>query len=878
MIEKIQIDALRFLRGATAGLRQKTALVTLRINGSTTGWLRNRQPATELLAEILPVQISDWQAPPSGTFADWIVSLTAAIMREAREAVAAGVVLEDTGERIVLALPYGREVAFKGALWWALHHLILRTDLATRGEQGRTRQDTYRNWLESTQSGGLAPNTLRFALAAMERNWPIRVQGGILFVGWGTGLQKLDSSFSGETSHLATRTARDKHLTGLHLASAGLPVPPSAKVSDLSDARQVARQLRWPVVVKPASLDQGVGVVPGICTDAALETAFDAASKLSRSGVIVEKHIEGDDYRLLVVRGRLLAATRRIPGGVVGDAAMSVQQLVDLANADPRRGIGKRSLMMQLAFDAEALGCLSEQGLERDSVPAAGQFVRLRRTANISTGGTAEDVGAIIHPDNRLLAERAARVIGLDIAGVDFLCPDITRSWHDVGGAICEVNAQPGFRPHWLGDPGRDINGEILDLLLAGRSPRIPTAAVTGTNGKSTTAKMLHHIWTVAGKVAGVCTSQGIWIGDDLITTQNLSGLPGANILLNDPSVESVVIELPRKGLIRFGHPCDRYDVAALLNIQDDHVGIDGIDTLEQMAHLKAEVLERATGAIVVNADDELCLQMRDRAGCRRHILVARTAENTPVVEHRRDGGEALFIAKRSGRRMIVLAEGEVETDLMAVDDIPATMRGQLRFNESNALFAAALAWAQGIPLATIHEALSGFHNSPKQNPGRYNFIDGLPFRVLLDYGHNPEGLRELFEIVSRLPVKGQRVLVSLVGNRFRRHLEAQVPWMLETFEQIYLSQDEAYFRNNSHGFGNEDPLGRMLACATEQVTPYLRKGQTFMTSRDGRLMLESCLRSGKEGDLLVILAEASDVLPMIERLRGGLASLTDGA
>lgn len=878
MINKVQAEMLRCLRGASAGLPQKTALITLQVQGCSSDWLSNRQPPADLLAEALPVQIDGWSTVCPGTFSEWIVVLTVAMLREARELVSDGVVMEDTGDRIVLALPYCREDVARQALRWALRYLINRTEPSNTSEQNRELRDAYRRWLERAQSGSVAPNTFRFGLAAMARGWPVRVDGATLFIGWGAGQYQLDSSFTGEISHLAARIARNKQTTCQRLSEAGLPVPPGVKVMELANAREVARQLGWPVVVKPAALDQGVGVVPGIRSDEALVAAFKAAAKLSPAGVIVEKHIEGDDYRLLVVRGRLLAATRRIPGGVIGDGAMNVQQLVDLVNADPRRGTGKRSLMIRLALDAEAMGCLSEQGLEKDSVPVAGRFVRLRRTANISTGGTAEDVGAVIHPDNRLLAERAARVIGLDIAGVDFLCPDITRSWHDAGGAICEVNAQPGFRPHWLSDPGRDLNGEVLERLLAGRSPRIPTAAITGTNGKSTTARMLHHIWTIAGKVAGVCTSQGVWIGNDLISATNLSGLPGAQILLNDPSVESAILELPRKGLIRFGHPCDRYDVAALLNVQDDHVGVDGIETLEQMARLKAQVLERATGAIVVNADDALCLQMRERAGCRRHILVAQSAENMTVVEHRRNGGEVLFIAKRQDRHWLVLADGEAETALMALDDIPATMNGLLRFNASNAMFAAALAWAQGISPRAICEALSQFHNSPEQNPGRYNFIDGLPFRILLDYGHNPEGVRELFEIVSRLPVTGRRVLVSIVGNRFRHHLEAQVPWMLETFEQIYLSQDEEYFRNNSHGFGSEDPLGGMLACATEQIEPRLRKGQEFATSRDCRSLLELCLRSCKPGDLLVILAEASDVLPMIERLRRDLSHLSHGA
>ena len=361
----------------------------------------------------------------------------------------------------------------------------------------------------------------------------------------------------------------------------------------------------------------------------------------------------------------------------------------------------------------------------------------------------------LVHPDNIALAVRAARIVGLDIAGVDFLCPDISRSWRDVGGAICEVNAQPGLRPHWLADPARDINGEILDILFGGRPARVPTAAVAGTNGKTTTAEMLHRIWSAAGRRTGVCTTARVRIGDEIVSTDNLSGQPGARIILNDPGVQAAVMEMPRKGLIYFGHHCDRYDVAALLNVQDDHIGVDGIDTIEQIAELKAEVLERATEAIVVNAEDPLCLAMRARAGTGRHILVARKAAVDVVGEHRRRGGEAVFLADRGGRPWIILAAGGAETELMPVHDVPATLNGMLPFNETNALFAAALAWAQGVETDTIRDALSSFHNSAEENPGRYNFIGGMPFDVLVDFAHNPDGVRGICSVASALPSRG---------------------------------------------------------------------------------------------------------------------------
>jgi cyanophycin synthetase len=371
-------------------------------------------------------------------------------------------------------------------------------------------------------------------------------------------------------------------------------------------------------------------------------------------------------------------------------------------------------LLIQLTLDDEALHCLAEQGLSAESIPEAGCFVRLRRTANISTGGIATDVSTTIHPDNCALAVRAARVVGLDIAGIDFLCPDITHSWREVGGAICEINAQPGFRVHWLGDPSRDINAEVLALLYPHGDLRIPTAAITGTSGKSTVARMLHHLWQTAGKTTGLCTAHGVWVGHEPIRTQNRSGLPGAQMLFNDPAVEAIVIELPRKGLLQFGHPCDRYDVAALLNVEDEHIGAEGVDTREQMAELKAEVLERATNAVVINAEDALCLAMRMRAGTQRHVLVGRSGSVPAIEEHRAQGGEAVFIQAHKGAPWIVLAKGAAQEPLMPLHDIPATMNGAVTINEVNALFAVALAWAQGLGPETLRHAMAGFHASPE--------------------------------------------------------------------------------------------------------------------------------------------------------------------
>lgn len=875
---------------------QKTARLTLHITGNLDQW--HAQCATyivrelELERQVFPVndaKFEQWlktlSCPSQGidAFAQGLLSLCAAVQREARDAVLQGVVrhiqvIDPESHFLDIALPYEREAVFKQALQYALRWLMLWGNKNATQAQFSDMNQAYRTWLEGAQSVGLSPNTLSFALAAYAKSWPVLQQGSLLHIGWGIGRQSLDSSFTGKTSLLAARTARDKLMTNRLLSQAALPVPTSSRVADWLQAQRTAQQLGWPVVVKPGNQEQGKGVVPGIRDMSTLQRAYEKAATYSPGAVIVEKHIDGEDHRLLVVQGCLLMATRRVPAGVTGDQRQTVAQLIEQVNADPRRGYGKRSLLMKLVLDEEAMACLAEQQLDAQSVPDTGRFVRLRRTANISTGATAQDVTAVIHPDNRLLAERAARAIGLDIAGVDFLCPDITRSWHQVGGAICEVNAQPGFRPHWLGDPGRDINADVLDVLFSKQGPRIPTAAITGTNGKSTTARMLHHIWQTAGKVTGVSTTQGVMVGQNWYTQKNLSGLPGSRLILNDPTVEAAVLEMPRKGLIRFGHPCDRYDVAALLNVQDDHIGVDGIDTLEQMATLKAEVLQRASQAVVLNAEDRLSLQMGQQAGCSRQIWVARGEDNTAVFQHCQTGGEAVFVREKEGKPWIVLAKGLQETMLMPLHDIPATMNGLLKFNESNALFAVALAWVQGVELTVITRAMRGFHNSAEQNPGRYNFVAGLPFQVLVDYGHNPEGLHELFKVASRVPVTGKRVLVSVVGNRFRKHLEAQIPGMVQNFDDIYISQDEGYFQKNAHGFDPQDPLGGMLALAKAMITPNLKHGQKLIVDRSCPALIERAVASLQPGDFVVILAEPIDAMRAIDKYQQGQLGNTHAA
>ncbi len=883
MITKADITSIRFFSGCQAGLNDKTAVVEIAVQGVYAApdlvaerWrtgaehLCPAEPLWGMNAIGWPGAFLKASEAPSDSnsvtdFASWMVALTVALQRWAREPVWQGRVLSFSGGVLRLALPYQREAIFKAALQLGLQHLMLWAAYPLSSPEHAKLGRQLTAWLAAVQGGGTAPNTLRFFAAARQREMPAEVFLGVLRVGQGCQTELLDSSFTGRTSNMATRLAHSKTLTNQLLLSACIAVPPSATVASFEQALAVAQKMGWPVVVKPSNQEQGLGVRPSIRDEKTLKAAYEAASKYSPGAVIVEKHVQGDDHRMLVVGGRLSMVTKRLPGSVLGDGDSTVRALLMRLNADPLRGSDKRSLMMRIELDETALTCLTEQGMTPDSVPEAGQRVLLRRTANVGTGGTVQDVTHVVHPDNRLLAERAARTIGLDIAGVDFLCPDITRSWRDVGGAICEVNAQPGFRPHWLGDPTRDVNGEIVDWLFQGKSARIPTAAIAGTNGKSTTAQMLHHIWMHTGKTSGLSSSQGVWVGHDLATDANLSGCPGARMLLNDPAVEAAVMEMPRKGLLVFGHACDRYDVAALLNVQDDHIGVDGIASLQAMAELKAQVLQRATQAVVINADDPLCMAVRHRAGTQRYILVALEGDNPAVRAHLAQDGEAVFIQRHQASPWVVLAKGAVLTPLMPLYDIPATMNGLLRFNESNALFAAALAWAQGVELAVIRAALGSFANTAEQNPGRYNLIEGFPFQVLLDHGHNPDGVRELCEVVSRMPVKGQRhFLNQKLGNRHKAHFIELSPDLSKTFDYFVLSCDSDLVKK-CLDYAGDDPVNVMFSIHAQALLSQGVATARIAQDSDKKLAMCKAFARAKPGDLVVLLADPLTALPWLE-------------
>ncbi len=626
-------------------------------------------------------------------------------------------------------------------------------------------------FIRYAQQRELGPSTASLAAAADERGIPwIRLNRySLLQLGHGKYQKRIQATTTGNTSNIAVELASDKEETNAILRDLGLPVPSQRLVRSVREAQRAAERIGIPVVIKPFNGNHGRGVSVNLRTPEEIEVAFNKAREHSRS-VLVESHIQGYDHRILVVAGKVVAAAKRVPGHVVGDGRHSIEELVDIVNQDPRRGVGHEKVLTRIEFDHQADRLLAQKGFNRATVPDAGEVVYLRTTANLSTGGTAIDVTDIIHPDNQRMAERAIRAIGLDVGGVDFLTTDISRSYRDTGGAICEINAGPGFRMHVSPSEGkpRDVAGPVVEMLFPeGTSSTIPIASVTGTNGKTTTSRMLAHIMKMAGYTVGLSSTDGVYIDGQLSVEGDMTGPVSARIILRDPSVDAAVLETARGGMLRSGLGFRTCNVAACLNISADHLGLRGVDTLEELATIKRLPIEVATDAAVLNADDRLCLAMADHTEAETICYITMNPHHALVREHIRAGGRAVVLEEGINGHMITLYDGGHHMPLLWTHVVPATIEGRAMHNVQNAMFAAALAYSLGIDLENIRHGLRTFNTNFFQAPGRLNVFDEHPFKVILDYAHNPAAVRVMCDLVDRLDVEGRRILVlAAPGDR----------------------------------------------------------------------------------------------------------------
>jgi cyanophycin synthetase len=608
---------------------------------------------------------------------------------------------------------------------------------------------------------GFGPSTQALIDEAVGRDIPwIRLdRHSLVQLGQGMHQQRIRATMTSRTSAIGVDVASDKSLTNNLLSSAGLPVPRSMVVRSVDEAIAAAQTIGHPVVVKPLDGNHGRGVNLDLQDADAVRRAVPIALAQTRSGeLVVETYVHGNDYRVLVIGGKMAAIAQRVPASVTADGEHTVRELVEIENADPRRGIGHEKVLTRIAFDSGAEELLQKQGLEPESVPAKGTWVQLALTGNMSTGGTSIDRTMEAHPENVEIAETAARIVGLDVAGIDFIVPDIAVPVREQGGAIVEVNAAPGFRMHTHPTEGEPqyVARPVIDLLFPpGSQARVPIISVTGTNGKTTTVRMIAHILKLMGKRVGMTTTDGIVIDGRLTKKGDMSGPKSAQMVLQNPLVDSAVFEVARGGILREGLGYDRNDVAVVTNVTGDHLGLHGIDTVGQLANVKAVIVEAVprAGSAVLNADDPLVARMGRH--CRGQVIYFSMATQKReegydrVDGHCGRGGAAMVLQQTDEGELVVLRHGPRVMPLLHTHLIPATLGGRARMNVANALAAAAAAWAAGAHLHDIRQGLRTFTTSFFQAPGRLNVVDLNGFQVVIDYCHNVDGMRRLAEFVD---------------------------------------------------------------------------------------------------------------------------------
>jgi cyanophycin synthetase len=636
------------------------------------------------------------------------------------------------------------------------------------------------------------PSTGSIIEEAQRRKIPvIRLDDNSLVqLGYGCHQKRIEATIASCTSSIAVDIAGDKNTTKRLLESAEVPVPTGSKLNSEEELQDAINNIGFPVVVKPADGNQGKGATTNINSYSEALLAFAAAKKYSES-IICEKYIPGDDYRALVINYKFVAAAMRKPAAVVGDGVHTIAELVELVNRDPRRGNGHENVMTRILIDDSTSQLLQKKGYTLQTVLPAGEECWLKTTANLSTGGTATDVTDSVHKKNILLFERIARTVGLDICGIDIMAPDLITPILQNGGAIIEVNAAPGFRMHLQPSEGkpRNVAAPVLDMLFKNNSPAtIPIIAVTGTNGKTTTTRMIAHMCRQQGLVTGYTTTEGVYIQEDQIMAGDCSGPASARMVLKDPAVEMAVLECARGGILRSGLAFHECDAAVITNVAEDHLGLEDINTVQQLAKVKAVVAQsvKKDGYAILNADDDLVFAMRNELDC-KVALFSLEDGNPRIRQHCDRGGVAAVVSAGE----VLLINGKEKISVASVADVPITFGGKCDFNIANTLGAVLAAYVQQFPLATIREALRTFIPSPQLTPGRMNIFDFRSFTVLVDYAHNPHGMRAVGKYIQKVPALKRIGIIAGVGDRRKEDLVALGEEAARIFDEIIVRMDD---------------------------------------------------------------------------------------
>ncbi|MDZ7919147.1 cyanophycin synthetase [Rhodoferax sp.] len=638
----------------------------------------------------------------------------------------------------------------------------------------------------------LGPSTGSIVDAAVARGIPYSrmTEGSMVRLGWGSKQRRIQAAEMDATSAIAEAIAQDKELTKKLLAAAGVPVPGGRAVTDADDAWAAAQEIGLPVVVKPNDGNQGKGVTVNITTREQLIKAY-ATAREFRDDILVERFMPGNDFRLLVIGDKLVAAARRDPPKVVGDGVHTIAQLVEQVNQDPRRGSGHATSLTKIRFDDIAHACLATQGLTADSVPDKGQRVNLRNNANLSTGGSATDVTDDVHPEVAARAIAAAHMVGLDICGVDVVSDSILQPLEDQGGGVVEVNAAPGLRMHLSPSfgKGRAVGEAIISSMFKkGQDGRIPIVAVTGTNGKTTTVRLISHLLAQSGLRVGMTNTDGVYVNGETIDTGDCSGPKSARSVLLHPDVDAAVLETARGGVLREGLAFDRCDVAVVTNVgSGDHLGLNYITTVNELAVLKRVIVQNvaSTGTAVLNAADPIVAAMAVK--CKGSVTFFAADKNHPVMAtHRAQGHAVVFV--EGGH--VIAAKGDMLQSI-PLADVPVTLGGTIGFQVENVMASVAAAWALGQDWATIRKGLGNFSNDSDNAQGRFNLFTYRGATVIADYGHNPDAMLALVQAVEAMPATRRSVVISGAGDRRDQDIRQQTEILGNAFDEVVMFEDQ---------------------------------------------------------------------------------------
>jgi cyanophycin synthetase len=680
-------------------------------------------------------------------------------------------------------------------------------------------------------------------------------------LGYGVFQKRIQATMTANTNTIAVDIAGNKHATKKLLGDMGVPVPKGYRIRNIDELEETLEAVGYPCVIKPLDGNHGKGATVGISDLEHAKAAWERAKEYSR-WIIVEKQLEGDDFRALIVNNRMIAVAKRVPAHVIGDGKQTIRQLIDEVNSDPRRGYGHENVLTEIAIDNQTLRCIRNAGYEIDSVLPKDERLGLKTTANISTGGTAIDMTDQVHPENVFLFERIARIIGLDVAGVDVIAPNVSEPLRETGGGIIEVNAAPGFRMHLAPSEGigRNVAEHVIDMLFPTGAPsRIPIFAITGTNGKTTTTRLIAHILRNSGRTVGFTTTDGTYIGNDQITRGDNTGPVSAQLVLKDPTVDVAVLETARGGIIRSGLGFDQCDVGIVLNVAEDHLGLKDVNTLEDLARVKS-VIPRAVsrrGYAVLNAEDERVYKMRDLVDGR--VVCFSMDENNANIKRRAARGRVSCVYENG---YVTILKGKWKVRIEKVVNIPLTYGGRAEFMIQNVLAGTLACFVHGVSIEDIRVGLTTFNAGTAQTPGRLNFIEVGYATVLMDYAHNPAGARGLTNFVTKLPYKYRTAVLNGTGDRRDDDIREFAQVIGDHFDRIVIRRG-AYLRGRT-----EEEMFRLL----QEGIARSSNTSTVRVIPESREAIHHAIKNARKGELIVTLADrVPDDIRYVQEIRDKL-------